>query len=176
LARRADVAEAGRGWCRVDPVFHIDGRLTHVRVGVGVTKRREARSMSAGPIRLVLTVPNDVPAEHRASDNGLGDGYEVELQRSGRLLATAESVPVLVEVFVPLSDSSVEIFVEFDPAGPVAGTPPDAASIAGNQTKRQGAAGGAPLGDPDRPALRRHLSAGFALGFANQWISLQTGS
>jgi hypothetical protein len=167
--RAADAA--GRGWCRVDPVFLIDGQVAHVRVAAEVRNLREARALSAGPISIVLTVPPGVPTRFLADDSGFGDDYDVRIERSGDPAATAGSVPVRIEAYVPLDDPSVRILVDFAPAGSVRLR----SSQAGETGIKRGNAGAEPGARAREPQHRRSLSPGSALGSANEWISLATG-
>lgn len=109
-------AGAFRRWCRVDPVFRIGGQTAHVWVSAQVNNMRAARALSTGPTRLVLAVPAGVEAEHVASDDGFGYGYDVTVEEAADLDPTWGVLPVRVKVTVPMATDNVAIRVEFVPA------------------------------------------------------------
>lgn len=162
LALDVQSVSAYRGWCRADPQFLIDGSLVLVVVEAQAGDLPTARSLSTGPIEIVLTVPTGVPARLLASGNGFGYGYEVSIERSHDVEATAEHIPVGVAAYVPMTDSDVPVRVSFIPAGSNGEAPPgfEAASDAGN-------ANGRPFG-------QAVLVAGGGAGTANIWITMTT--
>ena len=91
-------ADARLGWCRADPVVKIDGQTAHVYVSARVRNMREARALATGPTRVVVAVPPDVEAEYVAGNAGFGFGYEVVVEPSTDLAATATTLPVRVTV------------------------------------------------------------------------------
>ena len=107
----APAAHAGKGWCRFDPVFIIDGDLVDVWIG------SELRALTSvtGPTKLVLTVPSDVDATYVISDLGFGRGYDVSIQQSPGLRKTDRGIEVMVKVYVPAITSDLPITVDFAP-------------------------------------------------------------
>jgi hypothetical protein len=111
-----DDALAFRRWCRADPVFRIDGQIAHVRVAARVS-RRHARRLSTGPIFIRLQVPQGVKAEFKAMDDGFGHKYDVDVTESDAAAATADHVPVEVQVNVPMKDGQIRVRAWFEPVG-----------------------------------------------------------
>lgn len=104
-------AQAGKGWCRVDPVVIIDGQVTDIFVGSDPS----ALLTTTGPIQIVVTVPAEMSATHVISDLGFGRGYDFSIVESSQLVATADSVPVDVEVYVPATGDALPVSVYFAP-------------------------------------------------------------
>jgi hypothetical protein len=117
-ALRPDETRAFRRWCRSDPVFRIGGQTAHVRVAVRVRNRREARRLSAGPIDVVLQVPQGIEVtQHGPGDNGFGDGYEITVTEGEGVSASGDQVPIEIQVRVPMRDDHVPVRAWFIPVG-----------------------------------------------------------
>ena len=163
LALGAHGAGAFRGWCRTDPQFLIGGRLALVGVAVQVPSMQVARVLSAGePIKLVLTVPADVDAQHLASGNGFGYGYDVTIEHSSELRSTRQIVPVMVAVYVPMTEPNVAVEVSFAPAGW------EGSAAAARDEPHH------PEADAGKPRGRAVLVPGTAYGTSNAWVSVVT--
>jgi hypothetical protein len=149
-------AAAYRGWCRADPQFLIGGDLVLIRVSAQTDNLKIAKSLSTGPIIVIVRVPPGTHAEYLASSNGFGDGFDVSIDYSHELKMTTGAIPVEVDILVPMSDSSVAIRTEFTPAGSAA-------------QARADTGGGESIG---RGRDNGVLIPGSATGFANQWITM----
>jgi hypothetical protein len=103
--------EAGKGWCRVDPIFIIDGQITDVFVGSDLS----ALLSTTGPITMILTVSPDTQAVKLISDLGFGRGYDISIETSEALVKTETHTPVQIEVYVPATRDSLPISVYFSP-------------------------------------------------------------
>ena len=104
-------AQAGKGWCRVDPIVIIDGEIADVFVGSTLS----ALLTTTGPIRMVVTVPPGTQATKLISDLGFGRGYDFRFAESSDLVATEDGIPVRVDVYVPATDDSLPVSVYFAP-------------------------------------------------------------
>lgn len=100
-------ASAGKGWCRTDPIFVIDGRIVSVLIAGQLSTPLQV----TGPTQVVLTVPDGVFAQHLVSDLGFLRGVTVEIQRSPDLTVTSTGVEIRVAVYVP-ARSSLPIWVD----------------------------------------------------------------
>jgi hypothetical protein len=108
---RVPTAEAGKGWCRSDPVVIIDGQIADVFVGSTL----DALITTTGPIRIVVTVPPGTSTTYVISDLGFGHGYDFSFAESPDLVATDDGVPVNVDVYVPATKDSLPVSVFFAP-------------------------------------------------------------
>jgi len=97
-------ASAGRAWCRADPVLMLDGDVVDIQVSSSLAMYRSA----AGPIEMVVTVPNNVRANVLLQDFGFGRGYDVEIVRSDAL---DPGVRARVALRAPASDSTLPVTV-----------------------------------------------------------------
>jgi hypothetical protein len=104
-------AEAGKGWCRVDPIVIIDGQIADIFIGSTL----KALTTTTGPINVVVTVPQEVSATHLISDLGFGRGYDFRIVKSSSLQKDGDKVPVQIEVFVPARSDELPISVFFSP-------------------------------------------------------------
>ncbi len=104
-------ALAGTGWCRTDPAIAIDGHLANVFVSAPL----DAPLLVTGPTHIVVTVPPGVDTILVASSLGFGQGEIVEFAESPSLKATAESIDVRIKVYVPATDDTMPVLVEFAP-------------------------------------------------------------
>jgi len=102
---------AGVGWCRSDPVVMINGTAADVFVSVPV----DDLLTISGPTEFVITVPNGTDAFLVAAGVGFGYGEVVEFRESGSLKATPTGIELRVAVYVPATDKSTPVLVEFAP-------------------------------------------------------------
>jgi hypothetical protein len=107
----APETQAGKGWCRVDPVVIIEGQIADVFVGSTLS----ALLTTTGPIEIVVTVPTGTRVQHVISDLGFGRGYDFSFAESDALVATDDGVPVEVDVYVPATRDELPISVYFAP-------------------------------------------------------------
>ena len=107
-ARRVD---AGRAWCRTDPVVSIAGDVADIFTSAPLT----APLLVTGPTEIVVTVPEGVPAAVVLTDLGFGKGEVISFQESSKLRATDRGVEVLIKVRVPATDDTMPVRVEFAP-------------------------------------------------------------
>ena len=114
LALAAAPAGASIRVCRADPVVLIDGQIADILL----SSYAEMKDAATGPAKVVVTVPSGVRAELVATDLGFGGhGYEVRFADSDRLRVTERQLEVRVEVYVPATDGSLPVWVEFTPRG-----------------------------------------------------------
>ncbi len=116
---------ASRGWCRVDPVVRIDGRLAEILVAV---KFVDIYRMN-GPTEIVVTVPKGVDAKlvtpgiwqtrrGDVSGPGFGHGEITRFAESRKLKRTRDGVQMEISVLVP-SRKTHRVRVEFGRPGRV---------------------------------------------------------
>jgi hypothetical protein len=102
-------AQAGVGWCRVDPVFSANGKVGHVLIAV----QKEQHVNGATKVR--ISVPQGVDTHLLATDDGFGYGYAVTFRESKALKVTPAGIEVKIEVLVS-SKMAQPVLVEFRPA------------------------------------------------------------
>jgi hypothetical protein len=108
----AGQAEAGRKWCKRDPVFLVAGTLVSVEVAVPWDDQNRV----TGPVDVTLYVPKGTKASLVSTDEGFGGQGEVaSVAVSDRLRKTAKGVQILVAVTVPASSRSVVVNVLVTP-------------------------------------------------------------
>jgi hypothetical protein len=104
-------AQAGKGWCRVDPIVSIDNQIADIFIGSNLS----ALTSTTGPIKIVVTVPTGTKTAHIISDLGFGRGYDLTFVKSSNLVKTDDRVPVHIDVYVPAKKDSLPISVYFAP-------------------------------------------------------------
>jgi hypothetical protein len=106
---------AGISWCRTDPVFSLDGKVGHVYLSTHDGLQR----LNNSSLDVVIAHPHKVATKLLAIDGGFGQGMSVNFkearQGSTDLLKTAAGYEIEVWTYVPASDSSMPILVEFAP-------------------------------------------------------------
>jgi hypothetical protein len=102
---------ASKGWCRTDPIVSIGGRTADILVA----GPQNAPELVTGPTRVYVLVPVGVPTSLIASDMGFGYGAETVFQERADLQVTADGIEVIVTVFVPSTDNTMPVLVEFAP-------------------------------------------------------------
>lgn len=111
VALSVQSAAAGRVWCRTDPVVVIDGVL----VDIWISSTTDAFLVATGPTRIDVTVPVGTSTATIISDVGFGHGYDIRFLESRALRRTANLLQVWVAVYVPASDRTLPIRVDFAP-------------------------------------------------------------
>ena len=110
--RFAGDAAAGRGWCRVDPVVRINGRIADIRL----SSDRRLLETALGPAEIVVRLPVGMASELLAVDRGFGGhGYIVTFVPDVALPSSNGRFSVGVDVYVPSSDGSLPLVVNFAP-------------------------------------------------------------
>ena len=104
-------ANAGTGWCRTDPVVSLDAKPADIFVSAPL----DAPTLVTGPTKIVITVPPGIDAMLIASGLGFGQGEAVEFAESPSLKATADRTDVRITVYVPATDDTMPVLVEFAP-------------------------------------------------------------
>lgn len=111
IATFANGAEAGRGWCRHDPVVKIDGQV----VDIWVSSYQEMYDLATGAVIVVVKVPKGATAELLAVDQGFGYGYDIRFETSDNLTRNSAHTQVRVSVYAPASTKELPVRVEFSP-------------------------------------------------------------
>jgi hypothetical protein len=104
-------ASASIGWCRSDPIIVLDLAVADVFTSA----KWSDLSKVTGPTDVVIVVPSSVKTTIGIPTLGFGHGEGVSFQRSRALKATGYGIEVVVKVFVPSSDNSMPIRVDFAP-------------------------------------------------------------
>ena len=104
-------ADAGRSWCRKDPVVRIGDQV----VRIYVSSYAEAMSSATGPTEVVITVPVGVRTALLRTDDGFGFGYAVRFAESTRVRISAGGTAITVAAYVPAEDHSLPVLVELVP-------------------------------------------------------------
>ncbi|MEA2584517.1 MAG: hypothetical protein QOF33_2602 [Thermomicrobiales bacterium] len=104
-------AEAGKGWCRADPVVIIDGQIADVFGGSTPTILLK----TPGPIKVVVKVPVGTKTKLVISDLGFGRGYDFRFAESRDLVKSGGKIPVRVEAYVPARGTKLPVTVYFAP-------------------------------------------------------------
>ncbi|MGI8476274.1 MAG: hypothetical protein ACR2OO_07900 [Thermomicrobiales bacterium] len=107
-------SSAALRWCRLDPVFLIDGMVASVYV----SSRQGSNVASTGPIQLIFAAPEQVSVELLSSDEGFGYGYDVQIVADPKLKSDDKQMDLAITVTVP-TDLENLIRVEFVPDGTV---------------------------------------------------------
>jgi hypothetical protein len=111
-------AEAGKKWCRADPVVAINGHI----VDISVYSYLDMQAAATGPVQIVVTLPSGMKGWVLAMDQGFGHGYAVRFATSAKLHATKSAIQIQVAVYAPASDRSLPVIAQLTPigAGPIA--------------------------------------------------------
>jgi hypothetical protein len=110
--RPAD-AEAGIGWCRMDPVIRVNGRKAHIYV----SSTQEMFAQAVAPIFLQVWHPLGASKQLLETDNGFGHGYGIEFLPDPSLRSGTGWVEVNVSLVAPAL-SSLPVRVEMVPDDP----------------------------------------------------------
>jgi hypothetical protein len=110
--RLAAPARAARTWCKTDPVVKIDGKIADIWLG----SYTDLHGAATGPAEIQVGVPVGVPTELLATDPGFGRlGYVVSFYQDPGLNKDKGNVQVRIAVFVPSSDGTLPLTVDFAP-------------------------------------------------------------
>lgn len=100
-------AGAARGWCRVDPIIRLGaenvGPEIHVWAAVRWFSKKDARRLSNGAIKVIVSVPANLAKTSKRIDRhrGFGDGFDVDIRPDLAPWSGATDIPVQVRVMVP---------------------------------------------------------------------------
>jgi hypothetical protein len=104
--------DAGRRWCRADPIFNIAGITTSVDVAV----YQDLQVHVTGPIAVTLSVPPGTAVEVTYVDDGFnGFGEVISVVSDPRLKVTSRGIQVRVQVAVP-ADTIMPALVTVTPS------------------------------------------------------------
>jgi len=104
-------AAASIGWCRSDPVMILDLAVADVFVSA----QWDDLAKVTGATEVVIVIPSTIRTVVGIPDLGFGYGENVRFEPSNGLKATLSRIELRIKVFVPSSDSSMPILVEFAP-------------------------------------------------------------
>jgi hypothetical protein len=104
-------ASASVGWCKSDPVVVVNLTLADVFTSAQISDLGKV----TGATQIVVVVPQGVLAALATPGLGFGYGEFVTFETSRHLEATLFHVEVIVKVFVPSTDNSMQIRVDFAP-------------------------------------------------------------
>lgn len=104
-------ASASVGWCRSDPVVLVNLTLADVFTSAKI----EDLDKVTGATQIVIVTPPRVFATLSTPGIGFGYGEFVTFEESNGLKYTDSSIQIVVKVFVPASDSTIPIQVDFAP-------------------------------------------------------------
>lgn len=115
-----EAAEAGRRWCRVDPLIRIlppklDPQLIHIWVAIRAEGMPEARRLVQRAVRIKLHLPPGVQGERIDRFPGFGGGFNVTVHQSDNLRFDGGVLPVQVRAWIPTNGNRrhrVELEVE----------------------------------------------------------------
>ena len=105
-------ADAGRVWCRTEPLFLVGGKVVDVTIG----SQLEVFATATGPVRIKLTTPVGVTATHLLPDFGFGQGYDITFATDAAFKGGRLSPQVRVEVLAP-SAADLPVSVSFTRIG-----------------------------------------------------------
>jgi hypothetical protein len=109
LLAPGSVALSSHGWCSSDPVVLIGDTMTHITLSAPAN----APSRVTGSNEIVVTIPDTLSGVVVSPGPGFGRGESVSVVLSPDLQATSDWIEVTIQVFVPASDDTMEIGVEF---------------------------------------------------------------
>jgi hypothetical protein len=104
-------ASASIGWCRSDPVVVLDLAVADVFTSAKLSDLPKI----TGPTQVVIVIPSTVKTAIGIPTLGFGYGEQVTFERSNGLKATLSRIELRVKVYVPSTDSTTPIRVEFAP-------------------------------------------------------------
>lgn len=106
-------AQASIGWCQSDPVVIIGDDLTDIILSAPA----DAPLKVTGPNEIVVTIPDSLSGSVVSLPAGFGKGESVTVVQSPDLAANPGMIEVIIQVFVPASDDTMPVRVEFAPRG-----------------------------------------------------------
>jgi hypothetical protein len=102
---------ASIGWCRSDPVLKIEDAVADVFVGIPSSAVPEV----TGPTQFVITTPVGVSEAVLLTSPGFGYGETVTFQESKALKVNHKGIELDIAVFLPATNSTTPVLVEFAP-------------------------------------------------------------
>jgi hypothetical protein len=102
---------ASIGWCRSDPVLRIEGNLADVFVSIPLAEVPKVN----GPTRFVITTPGGIDEAVLLTSPGFGYGETVTFQESSSLKLTSTGIQLRIKAFVPATNGTIPVLVEFAP-------------------------------------------------------------
>jgi len=111
MLQTAAPASASIGWCRSDPVVVLDLAVADVFVSAQLSDLTKI----TGATEIVIVIPSTVQTVVGIPTLGFGYGEHIQFELSNGLKATSSGIELRVKVFVPSTDSSMPIQVEFAP-------------------------------------------------------------
>jgi len=105
-------ASAGISWCRVDPIFTLDGKVGHVYLSAP----EDALSLNNSSIDVVIAHPFKSATNLVYNESiAFGQGMSTNFMETTYLKKTNLGYEIEVRVYVPASSSSMPVLVEFAP-------------------------------------------------------------
>jgi hypothetical protein len=102
---------ASVGWCRSDPVLQINNALADVFVSIPI----EDVTKVTGPTQFVITTPVGIDEAVLLTSPGFGYGETVTFKESRALKVTTSGIQLRIAVYLPATDNTVPVLVEFAP-------------------------------------------------------------
>ncbi len=102
---------AARGWCARDPMVMIDGDIANILAAAPLS----ATLKVTGPNQLIITVPEGVEAYTVFADPGFGRGWKITYRESSKLKRTANGIQLDIRLYVPATDSTMPVQLQFAP-------------------------------------------------------------
>jgi hypothetical protein len=99
LALNVQVTEAGRLWCKADPIVMLDGRILSVNVSIPI----EYVLLVDGPVRIEITTPPSVDRYLILNDLGYLRGSIVTFKDSDESV-TDGRIPVHINASIEMND------------------------------------------------------------------------
>jgi hypothetical protein len=110
LVAPSSTSAATIGWCHSDPVVVIGPNV----VDIVLSAPLNAPLKVTGPNEIVVTVPESVSVAS-LSLVGFGRGEVVSIVHSSELAVTDAGIEVMVQAFVPATDSTMPVVLDFAP-------------------------------------------------------------
>lgn len=99
VGTQLDSADAGRGWCRSDPIIRVGNTVVQIWIAIP----EEEQASVTGPIDILITVPEGTPREVLYTDPGF-NGYGERLAWIERgPMPTDGTLPISAAVSVPIA-------------------------------------------------------------------------
>jgi hypothetical protein len=103
LVLNVQFAEAGRLWCKADPIVTLDGRIVSISLAIPL----EYLLLVTGPTVIEITTPPDVERVLIVNDVGFLHGSIVRFKDGGGKVVDGE-IPVTITASVPIDTSRLE--------------------------------------------------------------------
>jgi hypothetical protein len=102
LVLNVQFAEAGRLWCKADPVVTLDGRIVSISLAIPL----EYVPLVTGPTLIEITTPPDVDRRLIVNDVGFLHGSIVRFKDGGGEVIDGK-IPVTITASVPIDKSKL---------------------------------------------------------------------